>query len=124
MRTKELSEFFQSYWPYEHQLNKRQTVLVTEESHDKQYWVGHNDFYEQVSSDPHVAESEDSALNEWLLARYLTWHDYPSLVERESYGILLLFYNNCVQEPNNNIKRFELKIILVWSAISLNTILL
>ena len=26
----------------------------------------------------------------WLYVRYLTWHDYPSLVEGESHGILLL----------------------------------
>lgn len=47
-RTKQLSDFFQSYTPYDHKLGERQTVLVTEESHDKQFWVGHNDFYEQV----------------------------------------------------------------------------
>ncbi|XP_018024113.1 threonylcarbamoyladenosine tRNA methylthiotransferase isoform X2 [Hyalella azteca] len=47
-RTKQLSDFFQSYRPYDHKLGKEQEVLVTEESHDKKFWVGHNDFYEQV----------------------------------------------------------------------------
>ncbi|KAK8376737.1 hypothetical protein O3P69_009984 [Scylla paramamosain] len=47
-RTRRLTELFQSYRPYDHKLGERQTVLVTEESHDKQHWVGHNKFYEQV----------------------------------------------------------------------------
>lgn len=47
-RTRRLTELFQSYRPYDHKLGERQTVLVTEESHDKQHWVGHNKYYEQV----------------------------------------------------------------------------
>lgn len=47
-RTKKLSELFQSYEPYSHQLGKRQTVLVTEIAHDKVHYVGHNKYYEQV----------------------------------------------------------------------------
>lgn len=48
IRTKRLSEFFQSYKPYRHQVGLLQKVLVTEVSHDKQHYVGHNKFYEQV----------------------------------------------------------------------------
>lgn len=54
-RTKKLSELFQSYEPYSHQLGKRQSVLVTEIAHDGIHYVGHNKFYEQVL----VAMDED-----------------------------------------------------------------
>lgn len=47
-RTKRLSEFFQSYEPYGHKIGLVQRVLVTEVSHDKRHYVGHNKFYEQV----------------------------------------------------------------------------
>lgn len=47
-RTKALSELFHSYTPYDHQLGEVQNVLVTEVSHDKQYYVGHNKSYDQV----------------------------------------------------------------------------
>ncbi|XP_046745819.1 threonylcarbamoyladenosine tRNA methylthiotransferase [Diprion similis] len=47
-RTKKLSEFFQSYEPYGHKVGQVQNVLVTEISHDKKHFVGHNKFYEQV----------------------------------------------------------------------------
>uniref|UniRef100_A0A3B5BGX1 tRNA (N(6)-L-threonylcarbamoyladenosine(37)-C(2))-methylthiotransferase n=1 Tax=Stegastes partitus TaxID=144197 RepID=A0A3B5BGX1_9TELE len=47
-RTKELSQLFHSYNPYDHEVGERQHVLVTEESFDGQYYVAHNKFYEQV----------------------------------------------------------------------------
>ncbi|KAL4704489.1 hypothetical protein ACJJTC_015092 [Scirpophaga incertulas] len=47
-RTKKLSEFFRSYEPYGHKVGETQEVLVTDVSHDKQYFVAHNEFYEQV----------------------------------------------------------------------------
>ncbi|XP_074642807.1 threonylcarbamoyladenosine tRNA methylthiotransferase-like [Tubulanus polymorphus] len=47
-RTKAVSELFQSYKPYEHKLGEKQRVLVTEVSHDGQYYVGHNKYYDQV----------------------------------------------------------------------------
>ncbi|MBN3306098.1 CDKAL methylthiotransferase, partial [Amia calva] len=47
-RTKELSQLFHSYNPYDHKVGQRQHVLVTEESFDAQYYVSHNKFYEQV----------------------------------------------------------------------------
>ncbi|XP_027228047.2 threonylcarbamoyladenosine tRNA methylthiotransferase [Penaeus vannamei] len=47
-RSRQLTELFQSYRPYDHKLGEKQTVLVTEEAHDKEHWVGHNKFYEQV----------------------------------------------------------------------------
>lgn len=47
-RTKELSQLFHSYNPYDHEVGQRQHVLVTEESFDGQYYVAHNKFYEQV----------------------------------------------------------------------------
>lgn len=47
-RSRQLSRLFQSYRPYDHKLGTRQVVLVTEESHDGEYFVAHNKFYEQV----------------------------------------------------------------------------
>jgi len=47
-RTKEITEFFHTYKPYENRLGKIYTVLVTETSHDGNYYVGHNEFYEQI----------------------------------------------------------------------------
>lgn len=47
-RTKRLTDLFNSYQPYNHKIGQVQEVLVTEISHDKKYYVGHNKFYEQV----------------------------------------------------------------------------
>ncbi|XP_030033276.2 threonylcarbamoyladenosine tRNA methylthiotransferase [Manduca sexta] len=47
-RTKMLSDFFRSYEPYGHKVGEIQEVLVTDISHDKNYFVAHNEFYEQV----------------------------------------------------------------------------
>ncbi|XP_015171506.1 PREDICTED: threonylcarbamoyladenosine tRNA methylthiotransferase [Polistes dominula] len=47
-RTKRLTELFHSYQPYDHKVGQIQKVLVTELSHDKLHYVGHNKFYEQV----------------------------------------------------------------------------
>ncbi|XP_068093069.1 threonylcarbamoyladenosine tRNA methylthiotransferase isoform X2 [Hyperolius riggenbachi] len=47
-RTKEMSQLFHSYNPYDHKIGEKQQVLVTEESFDHQYFVAHNRFYEQV----------------------------------------------------------------------------
>ncbi|KAF7272415.1 hypothetical protein GWI33_014802 [Rhynchophorus ferrugineus] len=47
-RTKRLTELFYSYEPYGHKIGEIQYVLVTEISHDKKHYVGHNEFYEQV----------------------------------------------------------------------------
>uniref|UniRef100_A0A8C3BH52 tRNA-t(6)A37 methylthiotransferase n=1 Tax=Cairina moschata TaxID=8855 RepID=A0A8C3BH52_CAIMO len=47
-RTKDLSQLFHSYNPYDHKVGERQRVLVTEESFDSNYYVAHNPFYEQV----------------------------------------------------------------------------
>lgn len=47
-RTKRLTNLFNSYEPYNHKLGEIQEILVTEVSHDKKHYVGHNKFYEQV----------------------------------------------------------------------------
>lgn len=47
-RTKKLTELFYAYEPYNHKIGEVQEVLVTEISHDKKHYVGHNKFYEQV----------------------------------------------------------------------------
>ncbi|KAM6177018.1 threonylcarbamoyladenosine tRNA methylthiotransferase [Erethizon dorsatum] len=47
-RTKDLSQIFHSYNPYNHKIGEKQQVLVTEESFDSKFYVAHNRFYEQV----------------------------------------------------------------------------
>lgn len=47
-RTKRLTDLFYTYEPYDHKVGELQVVLVTELSHDRKYYVGHNKFYEQV----------------------------------------------------------------------------
>ena len=47
-RTREITEYFRSYKPYEDRLGQVYSVLCTEVSHDNQYYVAHNQFYEQV----------------------------------------------------------------------------
>jgi len=44
-----LNDLFQGYSPYgQDRLGKTYEVLVTETSHDGRFYVGHNEFYEQV----------------------------------------------------------------------------
>jgi len=47
-RSRQLSELFASYRPYERRLGQRYVVLVTDVAHDGRHLVGHNEFYEQV----------------------------------------------------------------------------
>ncbi|XP_037085173.1 threonylcarbamoyladenosine tRNA methylthiotransferase-like [Pollicipes pollicipes] len=47
-RTRALTDLFHSYRPYDQLVGQRQRVLVTEISHDKQFYVGHNKAYQQV----------------------------------------------------------------------------
>ena len=48
-RTKQLTDLFHSYEPYKKRVGQKYEVLVTEVAHDKNHYVGHNEFYEQVS---------------------------------------------------------------------------
>lgn len=47
-RTKRLTDLFRGYEPYEGRVGQTYTALVTEISHDKEHYVGHNKFYEQI----------------------------------------------------------------------------
>ena len=47
-RTKTLTDFFYSYEPYRDRVGVRYSILVTDLSHDKYHYVGHNDYYEQI----------------------------------------------------------------------------
>ena len=38
-----------TYEPYKKRVGQKYEVLVTEVAHDKNHYVGHNEFYEQVS---------------------------------------------------------------------------
>lgn len=48
LRTKRLTDIFNSYEPYADRVGCEYVVLVTDISHDKNYYVGHNKFYEQI----------------------------------------------------------------------------
>lgn len=48
IRTKQLTELFNSYSTYDNRLGEIQEVLVTDISHDTKYFVSHNINYEQV----------------------------------------------------------------------------
>jgi len=48
LRTKKVSAIFQSYFPYQHKLGRREKVLVTEYAKDQKHFVGHNQSYDQV----------------------------------------------------------------------------
>uniref|UniRef100_A0A7M5WLE1 tRNA-t(6)A37 methylthiotransferase n=2 Tax=Clytia hemisphaerica TaxID=252671 RepID=A0A7M5WLE1_9CNID len=47
-RTKRVSAIFQSYFPYEHKMGRKQRVLITEIAKDGVHYVGHNKTYDQV----------------------------------------------------------------------------
>lgn len=47
-RTKRLTDLFNSYEPYAERVGVEYTALVTDISHDKQFYVGHNKYYEQI----------------------------------------------------------------------------
>lgn len=47
-RTKCMTNIFRSYFPYENRIGKRYSILVTEISSNNSYFVGHNEFYEQI----------------------------------------------------------------------------
>ncbi|XP_074597913.1 threonylcarbamoyladenosine tRNA methylthiotransferase [Brevipalpus obovatus] len=47
-RTRRLTEFFESYEPYGRRIGTVYEALITEDSKDKKYFVGHNQFYEQI----------------------------------------------------------------------------
>lgn len=47
-RTKRLTDLFNSYEPYTDRVGNEYVALVTDISHDKQYYVGHNKSYEQI----------------------------------------------------------------------------
>lgn len=47
-RTKRLTDLFNSYEPYTDRVGREYQVLVTDISHDKQYYVSHNKSYEQI----------------------------------------------------------------------------
>lgn len=48
LRTKRLTDLFNTYEPYTDRTGQEYTVLVTDISHDKKYYVSHNKFYEQI----------------------------------------------------------------------------
>lgn len=47
-RTKKMTDLFYSYEPFRDRIGVRCSILVTDLSHDKEHYVGHNEFYEQV----------------------------------------------------------------------------
>lgn len=56
------------------QMSEIQQVLVTETSHDQQYYVGHNKFYDQVSSST-LQQSTEKIVQQSF---YWRWYDLRS----------------------------------------------
>ena len=71
-RTRRLTEYFRTYSPYTDRLGAEYTVLVTETSHDGNYYVGHNQFYEQVNDD--IITCSNAPKNAPLLANQKVRH--------------------------------------------------
>jgi threonylcarbamoyladenosine tRNA methylthiotransferase CDKAL1 len=66
-RSRMLTEVFESYHPYEGREGSVYDVLVTEESSDKRFWVGHNQFYEQI-----LLPKDESLLGKLVQARIIS----------------------------------------------------
>jgi len=84
-RSRKVSEHFESYSPYTGREGEEYTVLVTEESTDKRFWVGHNQFYEQI-----LVPKESEFLGKMIQIQVTSvgkhfMHGQPLISSRKSY---------------------------------------
>jgi len=61
-RSRRVTELFASYQPFDGREGRTYDVLVTEESTDKRFWVGHNQYYEQILV-PKISEYMGKIIN-------------------------------------------------------------
>lgn len=109
-RTKRLTDLFNSYEPYTNKVGESHTVLVTEISHDKKHYVGHNKFYEQV-----LLPMETDLLGKAVNVRIVSATKFSMLAEiidaREEW-------KKCTKDilvpPSENYKTIE-KVVHNWA---------
>uniref|UniRef100_A0A1I8F2S5 tRNA (N(6)-L-threonylcarbamoyladenosine(37)-C(2))-methylthiotransferase n=1 Tax=Macrostomum lignano TaxID=282301 RepID=A0A1I8F2S5_9PLAT len=75
-RTRRLNQLFRSYTSYDDQLGSVQDILVTDVSHDKQHWVGHNKRYEQI-----LLPMNQNWLGRWVRVRILATGKHHMMAE-------------------------------------------
>uniref|UniRef100_A0A1I8IMF7 tRNA (N(6)-L-threonylcarbamoyladenosine(37)-C(2))-methylthiotransferase n=1 Tax=Macrostomum lignano TaxID=282301 RepID=A0A1I8IMF7_9PLAT len=75
-RTRRLNQLFRSYTSYDDQLGSVQDILVTDVSHDKQHWVGHNKRYEQI-----LLPMNQNWLGRWIRVRILATGKHHMMAE-------------------------------------------
>jgi len=80
-RTKRIGDLFNSYMPYENRIGKIYKILITEISHDKKFYVGHNKFYEQVKNSSQLLNQNASAVSDRVL--YIDYFSVKILVRME-----------------------------------------
>ena len=76
-RTKQLTELFYSYEPYKKRMGQKYQVLVTELAHDKNHYVGHNEFYEQVCRNNNCQSLYSAVILNSFLSRYWCLRTIP-----------------------------------------------
>ena len=75
-RTKQLTDLFHSYEPYRKRIGQKYQVLVTELAYDKQHYVGHNEFYEQVHTINFWYFEFKKSKTIGFLHQFLSWLDF------------------------------------------------
>jgi threonylcarbamoyladenosine tRNA methylthiotransferase CDKAL1 len=80
-RTKALTDLFNSYLPYERRIGEMYDVLVTEISHDKLHYVGHNKFYEQI-----LVPQIEGLMGQWTRVKIVSYCKHSMTGEVLSYG--------------------------------------
>jgi threonylcarbamoyladenosine tRNA methylthiotransferase CDKAL1 len=84
-RTKRASAYFRSYFPYQNRVGQVYTALVTEVSADKQFYVAHNTFYEQI-----LIPKDDYYLGKMVKVRIVSISKYSMIGELvDSAGCLV-----------------------------------
>ncbi len=86
-RTKIVTDFFYSYEPYRDRIGKRYFILVTDLSHDKAHYVGHNQFYEQI-----LVPKQDELLGNMVEVE---------IVQATKFSMIGQLLDGSIQSPND-----------------------
>ncbi|OTF83242.1 threonylcarbamoyladenosine tRNA methylthiotransferase-like protein [Euroglyphus maynei] len=118
-RSRIISQLFNSYHPYNDRIGHKYRVLVTEISTDKQYFVGHNKFYEQILIAKNQCQLGDwidveiEAVGKYHMMAKSSWQRYLMNRIRQTLSSM-----NNMNVNNDNLKKISLSscvIILVSS---------
>lgn len=94
-RTKKLSELFKSYQPYDDQVGQVQSVLVTDVSHDKKYYVAHNKQYVQVFKKKIFNYLlKETSIKQLTVSKQLTPEVLYLMIEATFNGLSVTSYNH------------------------------